>query len=109
MNRGFPAESTPTTQLTAMVIQRLNLAGHYVWRNNTGRRGRVSYGEPGSGDVIGLTRTGLFIGVEIKAQTGDKLSDDQIKFREAIESRRGLFYECRAFEQFDAWCREHSL
>lgn len=109
MIRGYQPAGSPTNRLTALVIQRLSLAGHYVWRNNTGRKGGVAFGEPGSADVIGLSNRGRFLAIEVKATKRDRLKSDQVSFRERVESRGGLYYECRAFEQFDTWCREVGL
>jgi hypothetical protein len=50
----------PANDLNHAVIQLGTLRGAFLWRNNTGRRGGVSFGKVGSGDVIGVYR-GYFV------------------------------------------------
>lgn len=63
-------------------------------KNNTGRRGRVSFGCVGWSDIIGWGYDGRFSGLEIKVGR-DKLSDDQIDFRDAL-SPVGYWFEIRS-------------
>ena len=72
----------------------LSKAGAKVFRNNTGalkdRDGRlVRYGLcPGSSDIIGVTKDGLFIAVECKTYKG-KPTEKQLRFLECIRSMGG--------------------
>lgn len=56
------------------------------WRNNTGRRGGVQFGEVGSPDIMGIVGTrGLFVGIETKTDTGGTTDDQQAWLHAAIE------------------------
>ena len=72
----------------------LSKAGAKVFRNNTGalkdRDGRlVRYGLcPGSSDIIGVTKDGLFLAVECKTDKG-KATEKQLRFLECIRSMGG--------------------
>ena len=46
--------STTANELNQQVIELGTYRGGFLWRNNTGRRGNVSLGRVGSGDVIGV-------------------------------------------------------
>lgn len=54
-------------------------------------------GLPGSPDIVGCTPNGRFIGVECKSKN-DKISDLQIKVKEEIEKRSGLYYIIRSID-----------
>ena len=57
-----------------------------LWRNNTGRRGCVSFGEKGSPDIIGFNKlTGAFHGIELKRKT-EKQSTEQREFQEQLNA-----------------------
>lgn len=62
----------------------------YHWRNNTGKRGGVTYGFPGSADILGLLPDGRFLAIECKTETG-KQSDKQREFQLNIEANNGLY------------------
>ena len=72
------------------IAEYLKLKNIYHWRNNTGRRGRVSYGKIGSADFLGLLPNGIFLAVEVKAP-GEKLSKDQKIFQKEIEDNNGVY------------------
>lgn len=79
-----------------------------VWRNNRvkamamGRGGKmrmISAGIDGQGDISGLVGpSGRRLEVEVKAGN-DKLSEDQINFREMILAHGGIYVEARSAEQ----------
>ena len=48
----------------------------------------VRIGQPGVSDVIACIG-GVFFGIEVKFSDGDKVSDDQDKFREVLEAAGG--------------------
>lgn len=62
--------------LQKMILEYLHALGIHAIRNNTGRRGNVSYGFKGWPDIIGHYH-GRFLGIEVKARNGI-LSKDQI-------------------------------
>jgi hypothetical protein len=68
--------------------------GCFVWVNRTGmyspRPGvKIPYGKKGSSDIIGCTRTGIFIGVETKDTTDQ--TGPQKDFQDSIEKRGGIY------------------
>lgn len=98
---------TPGTRLTNEILLALSERGCMVWRNVTGTayQGRkihadartitladarvIVFGLVGSADIIGLTRDGRFIGIEVKAGK-DRPSKEQIAWVEAVKQRGGL-------------------
>lgn len=77
-------EATNSGELQRFVIDFCKNHLHWeVWRNNTGKRGGVSYGKTGSGDVIGFTDKGKFVSIEVKFDK-DKPSPKQLEFREKV-------------------------
>lgn len=80
-----------------LALLALSDAGCLCWRNETGmfqdaRGGKHRIGLPGSADIIGTTGTGRAIGVEIKVGR-DRLRPDQAAWRDAWQSRGGLYLE----------------
>ena len=82
-----------------------------VWRNNTGRleavkkgRGRgfceacgkalqgrwVSFGLPGSPDIIGFLEDGTWLGIEVK-RPGQKQTDQQVKFQRRANQLQAVY------------------
>lgn len=89
-----------THQLTEAIIMAASERGHLLVRNNSGvakfkRGGKpyvVAYGVGpvggGGGDLIGLTKDGIFLSVEIKVGR-DKLTDKQKMWINWIAMRGG--------------------
>jgi hypothetical protein len=69
-----------------------------AWRNNTGRRGGVSFGKVGSGDIIGVYH-GYFISIETKTPN-DSASVAQLKFSQDVREHGG--FACFARDLDDA-------
>lgn len=81
-------ESALKTQCTEYLKFRRDV---FVWRNNTGRRGRVSYGFTGSGDFIGIViGNGRHIEIELKAP-GETQSTVQEEHQKRIEAAGGIY------------------
>jgi hypothetical protein len=60
-------------------------------------------GIKGVPDIIGLTRAGKFLGVEIKNKdTKDKLSAEQQSFFYNILEKNGLYFVVNSIEDFNA-------
>lgn len=85
------------------------LAQHkiFIWRNNTGsyktQTGHwVAYGFKGSPDIIGMTKTGRFLGIECKSDTGT-LRPEQKAFRDATALNGGLYIVARSIDDLEAW------
>ncbi len=90
---GSSAEHTRLIKDTLLTVGRVAR----VWRNETGvglnqRTGQpFSYGLPGSPDIIGFTRGGKFLGIEIK--TGlSRLSEKQLNFQETAKRFGALYF-----------------
>lgn len=75
--------------------------GYYVWRNATGgcKAGNrwLHFGLKGSGDIIGMTRSGRFLSVEIKTATG-VLRPEQATFMERVRAHGGMAIVARSVE-----------
>lgn len=70
-------------------------AGCEVWSHPTGSwkpegRPRIYYGRKGSGDIVGLTRHGRFIAVEVKIWP-DKQTKEQKEFQSKVEKKNGIY------------------
>lgn len=80
--------------------------GCYIWRNNTGmlfdKKNRpVRYGYVGSPDIIGMTPTGRFLGIECKSPTGGDLSEPQERFRDRCRANGGIYLTIRSVDQLE--------
>ncbi len=88
------------SQIVNLCIRWLWLHGCYVWRQNTGAYKPVNsdryirFGIPGCADIIGVIgdgpMRGKFLAIECKSAKG-KMSEHQIKFKEVIESKGGIY------------------
>lgn len=82
------------------------LAAHHIfaWRNNSGTlwvgERPVSYGYPGSGDILAVLPTGRFLSVECKSLTGMQ-SDNQKHFQDKIESHNGVYLLVRSVAELE--------
>lgn len=71
-----------------------------AWRNETGVGKTldgdrvIKFGLKGSSDIIGLTRQGRFLAVEIKVGD-DFMKQDQINFKDTILRNNGYHFEIR--------------
>ena len=85
-------------------LKLLHKKGIYSWRNNSGTLWSggqpVSFGYPGSADIIGLLSGGRFLAVECKSATG-RQSAKQIKFQANIEANGGLYILARNVEDLE--------
>lgn len=57
------------------IVEFLNYQGHYVWRQNAGqipvtspngKKRMIKVGKTGISDIIGVSKTGKFIAIEVK-------------------------------------------
>jgi len=82
-------------EIQSAIMEYLALAGHFVWRNNSGgftdQKGHYyRYGLTGSSDIIGAHgRTGQFIAIEVKRPNG-KVTEAQNRFLETIKRCGGI-------------------
>lgn len=90
------------TALVRLCINYLLVKGHYVWRNNTGvtrsqytsKAGVTSdrvwrAGVRGASDILGLTKTGIFIAVECKIKP-NKPTPVQEAYLDDIRRHKGI-------------------
>lgn len=78
--------------IRASAITELTWRGHTVWiQNNIAVRKRKFIGRLGVSDVIGISKSGLWVACEIKT-LNDRLSPDQIKFLNDIKKAGGEAY-----------------
>lgn len=81
------SEENPAVKAALSILP---LYGVECWRNNAIRvPGRAFNGRKGVGDVLGITRQGLFVSVELKKPDGVE-SPEQAAFREMVSSRGGV-------------------
>jgi hypothetical protein len=87
-------------ELQKIVLDYLKFRGVFHWRNNTGRRGGVAYGQKGSPDICCVLPDGTFWGIEVKGD-GGKLSHDQIDWIQSLnrETKAGV----SLFFPFTSW------
>lgn len=82
-------------EIQDQILEWLKLNGYFCWRNNIGRRGVVSYGHKGSTDILGMTKAGTFLGIEVKDAKGI-VSEDQLKFIECVNQHGGMAFVARS-------------
>lgn len=97
-----------TGSLTSAVIDYVSLRGGFAERRNTQgnwneKLGRwIKSGTTNGSADISIVYKGLAIAVELKVGK-DKLSPDQIKYKELFEKAGGIYYECRNIDSFIAF------
>jgi hypothetical protein len=85
-------------ELTQSVIGYCNKAGHFVFRqNNIPTRRRANTTHKGVADVMGCTKKGTALAIEIKVGR-DQQSEDQKIFQENFEKRNGIYILARKLE-----------
>lgn len=92
--------------IQAQILGYLQSKGYFVWRNNTGKitqeyKGKVrqfSMGLKGSADIIGMTKTGQFLAIEVKTPK-TKQNLNQIEFEREVKKNNGLYYVLRSVEE----------
>lgn len=104
--RGLPERATGAwcgtvteNQIQRRILDALAMVpGLRIWRNNTGRRGRVTYGLcRGSADLIGLVN-GRFVALEVKTPRG-KTTEDQEAFMQTVWQHGGFATVVTSVEQ----------
>ena len=90
-----------TSQTTKSIIDYLNLQGHYAHRNHTtGIKGRtLAERSKYVGDILCCTKQGKWLEIEIKTDM-DKLSEGQVRRKEEILKRKGIYLEIKTFDEF---------
>jgi hypothetical protein len=74
------------------IVEYLNYAGHFCWRNNTGafktQKGMYWFGRKGSSDILGVHKNGRFIAIEVKIGS-NKPTIAQDSFLKEVSNRGG--------------------
>lgn len=89
------------TQLLLAIHDAIALTGRaLLWRNNTGRIGRVSFGlGRGGADLVGLLRpSGRFFGLEVKTALG-RMTPEQVAWARAVTAAGGFVKCVRSVEE----------
>jgi hypothetical protein len=87
------------------ILEWLQLKKYFCWRNNTGgfknSKGHFyRFGSVGSGDILGLTRSGQFFSIEVKAP-GKKPTDQQAQFIEEVKRNGGISFVAHSLEDVE--------
>jgi hypothetical protein len=80
------------TRIVNAIIKAVNASGYgCVWRNQAGtaRSGRLHLAPTGTPDIVGCSKDGSFIGLEVKTDTG-KESKEQIEHRLKFQRWGGI-------------------
>jgi hypothetical protein len=88
-----------------LILLHSNKLGKY-WSNATGAvktsNGHFQrYGLIGSPDIIGISNTGKFVGIEIKTGANSRQSKHQKNFEKMAVSLTALYFVVRSEEDFD--------
>lgn len=85
----------PEGKVVHACLELLYTLGIFAWRNNTGAVSIGSrfmrYGKTGSGDILGMTKTGQFLAIECKSSIGVQ-SPAQKLFQMQVEKNNGLYF-----------------
>lgn len=83
--------SSSEAQLTHEIIKALNsVPGVWCWRQNTGRRGGVSFGKRGAGDISGIVGDGRRLEIEVKKPGNKHFQPEQLTFLDLVRTRGGV-------------------
>ena len=91
------------TDLMRQIQIRASELGHRLWRNNIGfcHNPKMTFGLcPGSADLIGLTKDGQFLAIEVKSPRG-KPSQEQLDFATTVRRLGGIAIICRSVKAFE--------
>lgn len=82
----------------------LKKRGIFAWRNNSGTlwtNGQpVSFGYPGSSDILGILPTGQMLAIECKSPTG-RQSAKQKQFEERVRANNGVYLLVRSVDDLE--------
>ncbi len=101
----MPVRNTAHEQLIKAIFRRYGADPRWrIWENHTGmayRNGRpIRFGLVGSGDILGITRGGIFLALEVK--TGQaRQTEKQRAFEEMILKYCGIYRLIRTIADVD--------
>lgn len=86
--------------LCDLIVEFLNYHGHYVWRQNAGmakmtdkygKSRMIKIGKAGISDIIGISKTGKFIAIEVKLPERRRtVTTYQVMFLADIKQHGGI-------------------
>ena len=82
--------------IQGLILDWLLLNKYYAWRNNSGavvseykgKKRFMRYGKVGSSDILGLTRDGKLLAIEVKSAKG-KPTETQLEFIQQVNAHGG--------------------
>lgn len=90
--------------LTKAIVKYLTVHGHFAWRQNNipvplpdGKGYRSGSVYPGIADILGCTREGRALAIEVKVGK-DTASEEQIRFIENFTARGGVAFVARSLD-----------
>lgn len=94
------------SQIQATILDFLLKSGYRVWRQNTGaamyeHNGKsrfIRYGYPGISDIIGMTKQGRFLAIEVK-QSGKQATALQQQFLNEVTASGGIAFVAHSLEE----------
>lgn len=102
-------ETTDVVKPSMDALRRMFAGRLMAWRQNTGRRGGITFGLKGTPDILGVLKPGRAFAIECKTAKG-KLSADQEAWRAMFEAAGGLYAVARsaqeAVDAVRAWLAE---
>lgn len=86
-------------ELQKIIVDYLNLNGHFAWRTNAGlffttykgKERAIRIGKKGTADIIGILNGGQFLAIEAKIGY-NKPTPEQKQFLEEVHSRGGVAF-----------------
>lgn len=82
--------------LQKAILAYLKAKGYFVWKNSTTgvydplkRAWRTNRGQRGVSDILGLTKKGRFLAIEVKIKP-NKTSPEQVEFLWSVEKSKGF-------------------
>lgn len=94
-------------QVVNACLRWLIMNGVFAWRNNSGgykpenSNRYIRYGFKGSPDIIGMTKKGVFLGIEAKFGSNSQ-SPSQRAFQAQAEKNNGLYLVVRSLDDLEA-------
>jgi hypothetical protein len=93
------------------ILAYLDHEGYLAWRNNSGLvniRGHMYAMAPaGSPDIVGMTKTGQWLGIEVK-DIKTKQNPNQVMFQKKVELNGGLYIVARSLEDVKQVLENHT-
>jgi len=96
-------------QLQSAILDYLTMRHFLVWRNNsgmaqstnakTGASYRIKLGKSGSPDIIGMTKSGQWLGIEVKNDKG-KQRESQKGFEQLVLENKGVYLLVHSWDEF---------